>query len=143
MIEYKSGDILSEPAFAVPVNLVGTMGAGLALKVAHRWPDCVSAYKAACRSGALAVGSVSVWHQPGGVRLFMTPTKVHWRSKSTALLVETSVYALLDECGRQGVACVAVPKLGCGLGGLRWSEVRPLIVRAAEPHPSLTVRIYV
>lgn len=27
----------------------------------------------------------------------------------------------------EGIRSVALPKLGCGLGGLEWKEVRPLI----------------
>jgi len=40
------------------------------------------------------------------------------------------------------VRSVAVPPLGCGLGGLNWSDVRPLIEEAFSALPDLDVRLF-
>ncbi|HEU4406381.1 MAG TPA: hypothetical protein VFS43_14035 [Polyangiaceae bacterium] len=37
---------------------------------------------------------------------------------------------------------IAVPPLGCGLGGLAWSMVRPLIIAAFEGLPELRVVLF-
>lgn len=126
-------------AVACPVNCVGKMGAGLALAVARRWPDCVRPYEFACSQGL----------QPGEVvRAFVTlptaratrllvvyhvPTKRHWRDPSDLADVAESIETLADLAERDPVESLYVPALGCGLGGLAWADVRPLLVEAFAP----------
>ena len=141
MVTYAEGDVTAEESFANPVNLVGVMGKGLALQVARRWPDCRGPYKAACLNGKLSRGRVLAWPKPKGGWIFQTPTKVHWREPSTAGLVRASVRALLAAAARRGVHTVGVPRLGCGLGGLPWTEVRRIIHEEADPSP-VTLRVY-
>jgi O-acetyl-ADP-ribose deacetylase (regulator of RNase III) len=38
-----------------------------------------------------------------------------------------------------GIQSIAMPALGCGLGGLKWSEVQPLIVKHLGALPDLDV----
>lgn len=40
------------------------------------------------------------------------------------------------------ITSVAVPALGCGNGGLRWIQVRPLIERTFAELPDVDVRLY-
>jgi len=42
----------------------------------------------------------------------------------------------------RGINSIAIPPLGCGLGGLRWDDVRPLIERAFRGIPGLRVYLY-
>lgn len=41
-----------------------------------------------------------------------------------------------------GVYNIAIPKLGCGLGGLDWNKVRPLIVEKLSAIDGINVEIY-
>ena len=41
-----------------------------------------------------------------------------------------------------GIQSIAMPALGCGLGGLKWSEVQPLIVNHLGALPDLDVYVY-
>jgi O-acetyl-ADP-ribose deacetylase (regulator of RNase III) len=58
------------------------------------------------------------------------PTKRKWRENSRMEDIEAGLAALVGELRRLKVSSVAVPPLGCGLGGLDWSKVLPLIERA-------------
>lgn len=40
------------------------------------------------------------------------------------------------------IGSIAVPALGCGLGGLDWAEVRPLIVSAFDAVPAVSVVLF-
>jgi len=55
------------------------------------------------------------------------PTKRHWRGKARIEDIEAGLSALVEEIRRCGIRSVALPPLGCGLGGLEWSEVRARI----------------
>lgn len=63
-------------------------------------------------------------------RLFNFPTKRRWRDDSRLDDIEAGLRARLAEVPRLKPASMAVPALGCGLGGLAWADVKPLI----EPH---------
>jgi O-acetyl-ADP-ribose deacetylase (regulator of RNase III) len=56
------------------------------------------------------------------------PTKRHWRGKSRIEDIESGLRALSEETRRLGLQSIAVPPLGCGLGGLNWKVVRELIL---------------
>lgn len=55
------------------------------------------------------------------------PTKRHWRGRSHLDFVVDGLVDLSRVVTELELASVAVPALGCGLGGLDWDVVRPLI----------------
>ncbi len=135
MIEFKTGDILSEEAEALvnTVNCVGFMGRGIALQFKKAWPENFKAYAAACRRNEMQPGRMFVFEtgrltNPRYIVNF--PTKRHWRGKSRIEDIEAGLVALVEEIQRLGIRSIAIPPLGSGLGGLDWSEVRPRIERA-------------
>jgi O-acetyl-ADP-ribose deacetylase (regulator of RNase III) len=70
------------------------------------------------------------------------PTKRHWKGKSRMEDIEAGLPALVEEVRRRGIRSIAVPPLGCGLGGLAWREVRPRIERAFQDVPNVRVLLY-
>ena len=70
------------------------------------------------------------------------PTKRDWRAKSKLADIESGLVALASEITRLGIKSVAVPPLGCGLGGLRWDVVRPLIEAALGGLPGVEVMLF-
>lgn len=136
-VRHVDGDILEARAFCNPVNLVGAMGKGLAAQVARRWPACLGAYRAALQTRALRPGTVSAWRRNDGGWILQVPTKRHWRDRSPLELVQASIRAIGPACARHGIPEIAVPPLGCGLGGLDPAAVRPLVLEAAAAHPNI------
>ncbi len=134
----QEGDLLRDEAdlLVVPVNVVGVMGGGLAKSFADVFPQVLKPYRAACLSGALVVGSV--WRHG---RLLCLPTKQHWKDPSKLSYVVKGVDAMDRYCQEHNIRSVAVPKLGCGLGGLKWVEVRPVLIQALDRSP-VEYRVY-
>lgn len=135
---YVPVDIFSLDAEAIvnPVNCVGVMGAGLALAFKRRHPAHFASYRRACAAGTLRPGTVHVDDLGAGALpryLIALPTKRHWRDPSHLGDVALSLRALARELRRRRISSVAIPKLGCGLGGLAWSAVHQVIVRELEP----------
>lgn len=107
------------------VNCVGVMGKGLALQFKQRFPEYFAAYAEACAAGEVRLGRVHVARLE---RCFISfPTKRHFRSRSRLPDVRAGLDDLARVIGELGMRSVAVPALGCGLGGLDWGEVEPLI----------------
>ncbi len=121
-------------AVVIPVNTQGVPGAGLAKRAAQRWPLWARLYKQTCADGRLRPGTVVAHHGVGGAPILVDfPTKVDWREPSNLELIETGLQALQHWLLRHHeVKSIAVPALGCGLGGLRWEDVYPLLAAFAE-----------
>lgn len=129
MLEYKSGDILNEEVDALvnTVNCVGVMGRGIALQFKNAFPKNYKAYEAACKNkdvspGRMFVFSTGMLIPPYYIINF--PTKRHWRGKSSLNDIENGLDDLARVIQTLGISSIAIPPLGCGLGGLPWAAVR-------------------
>lgn len=144
-IRVVEGNLLLDPSECLvnAVNVVGVMGAGLAKQFAKRWPEMFVDYRKACREGRCRIGTVHMWRSWSEdlVWIANVPTKAHWRDNSTYEYVESGLADLVDNLHRRGIGSVAVPALGCGLGGLDFARVLPL-VEAAFEHSTVDVRVY-
>jgi O-acetyl-ADP-ribose deacetylase (regulator of RNase III) len=147
MIRIQEGDIFKTDVEAIvnTVNCVGVMGRGVALQFKKLYPDNFTKYKAVCDRGELAPGNMLV-HETGrvvGPRYVINfPTKRHWRGKSRLEDVRDGLAALLDVVRDLGIRSIALPPLGCGLGGLQWVVVRPMIERAFSELPEVDAVLF-
>lgn len=138
MIEFKRGNLFEAEVDALvnTVNTVGVMGKGIALQFSRHFPEIMPQYEAACKDGTLTVGTVQTIKLPllagmSGPRYVINfPTKKHWKGNSKIEYVETGLEALGAEIEKLGIKSIAIPPLGCGLGGLSWGDVRNRIVNA-------------
>lgn len=147
MICYTQGDILTSDAEALvnTVNCVGIMGRGIALQFKNAFPANFKAYAVACKRrevlpGRLFVFDIGELTTPRYIINF--PTKRHWRDKSRIEDIEVGLVTLVAEVRTRNIRSIAIPPLGCGLGGLDWAAVRPLIEQAFSPLLDIEVRIF-
>lgn len=147
MIELKEGDILHADAEALvnTVNCVGIMGRGIALQFRKAFPENYKAYKVVCdrkqlHPGMMLVHDLNRLTNPRYIINF--PTKRHWKDKSRIEDIKAGLNALVEEVRKRNIRSLAVPPLGCGLGGLEWKEVRPMIEEAFRDLPDVHVLLY-
>lgn len=147
MFKIVTGNILEADVEALvnTVNTVGVMGKGIALQFKKAYPEMMAAYERACRSGELQPGRMHVYDfgrmfNPRYIINF--PTKRHWRGKSKLADIRAGLDALVNELEQRGIRSVAIPPLGCGHGGLQWSEVLPLIKKALEGVSDVETLVY-
>ena len=106
------------------------MGKGLALEFKQRFPANYDLYRRACSRKLLHPGAVCIWHGlpselPGYI--INAATKDHWRSPSKMEYVLSALYYIKNNIEDLKLQSIAIPALGCGLGGLDWKLVRPSI----------------
>jgi len=138
MIFLAKGDLLKARTEALvnTVNCVGVMGKGIALQFKKNYSQYYEAYALACRNGEVRPGIMFV--QPVG-ELFTPkyiinfPTKRHWKDQSRIEDIENGLVDLVATIKKLDIESIAIPPLGCGLGGLDWDEVRPRIFHHLEP----------
>ena len=122
-----AGNLLDCPARGLvnAVNCVGVAGAGLARQFRDRWPEQVAEYTAFCEMGKMRPGVVHDALLPDGRRIISVPPQRHWDEDSTVEIVSVGLAALKHYLDETGLVSVALPALGCGLGGLpRWQVAR-------------------
>lgn len=146
MIVIATGDLLQSDCQALvnPVNAVGIMGKGLALEFKNSYQENFRQYAEACRTGKVRLGKVLVtgpW-PPRDHFIVNFPTKGHWRSPSRIAWIRDGLVDLVEVIRRLEIRSVAIPAIGCGLGGLEWDDVRGLIEIAASRLPNVFFEVY-
>jgi len=144
------GNLLNAPVEALvnTVNCVGVMGKGIAYQFSRVFPENSRPYQEACKAKSLRPGGLVVVERvpqlgrPLPLAIVNMATKDHWRGDSKLEWIESGLEALVEETRRRGWRSLAIPPLGCGNGGLRWEDVRPLIEDAAAALPHVQVWLF-
>lgn len=149
----KNGDIFASSCMAItnPVNSVGVMGAGLAKQFAKRYPEMCAQYnisiKAFFSSGEVLAPPTIMpartkrWNYDKFVLMF--PTKVHWRDESQLDYIDINMGYAVDVLNKLCIESIAFPMLGCGLGGLEWHIVEPVMMDRLKLYEGERVELYV
>ena len=147
MIKFLQGNLLDAPTEAVvnTVNTVGVMGKGIALMFKEAFPENFRAYEEACKRKEIQVGHMFVTENltfEGPRWIINFPSKKHWRQPSKLEWIVDGLIDMRRVVEEKGIRSIAVPPLGCGNGGLDWSDVRPEIERALAPLDNVDVLVF-
>ena len=126
----RQGDIFQSSADVLvnAVNCIGIMGGGIAKAFADRFPDCVPPYVTACRNKALAIGRGLVWQDPQSpIFIVQAPTMIRPGSKAQLSDIKKTVEWIAHALVLAPTCTIAIPALGCGIGGLDWEDVANVI----------------
>ena len=149
MISFTTGDILKAPVEALvnPVNCVGVMGSGLAAAVKQAYPGMYETYRMDCKQGLLGPGRCYVYHttsRPDSKPfwVFNFTTKNHWKQPSKLSWIVSGLEDLVYLVADERIKSLAIPALGCGRGGLQWSDVQPLIEDAYDSMNNVDLYVF-
>lgn len=122
-----------------PCNCVGAFGRGVSAQIHSRWPEISQPYVEGCREGLIIPGVVRFsWTDSDQIIAFL-PTKRHWRNASSLPELKAGLEDLARKTWFPGIT-VALPKVGCGLGGLDWeSQVWPFVEMLFDESPQTVV----
>lgn len=126
------------------VNCVGAMGAGIAVSFKNKFPDMYQEYNARCKRGLLIPGYCWVWqttwddghfyNKDGRIEMrqvdytiYNLAIKSHWKLPASYVAMEGSLKNLAKELKEREVKEIAMPWIGCGLGGLSKQVVKKLL----------------
>ena len=144
MISYQTGDIFQSGCQTLgnPVNLWGVMGKGLAAEFKRRYPAMAQEWAWFCRYPPPRMGTLHL-HTDTTPWVLNIPTKNHWKDPSRVEYIDAALNRLTAVYQDWGIKSLALPKLGCGEGGLDWErEVRPVVEAWLLDSP-LWVEVYV
>jgi O-acetyl-ADP-ribose deacetylase (regulator of RNase III) len=125
----RKGDLFSTDAEAIGhgVNTKGVMGAGIAVAFKEKFPKNYQAYHNACVTGLFLPGETFVFKEGD---LFIANIASQNQPGANAkydLLLHAAVDAALQLTDLYGINRLAIPLIGCGIGGLEWDGVEVIL----------------
>lgn len=132
---------LPTPAVAHGVNTKGIMGAGVAKTVKQYWPDMFTEYRSQCVEGLLVPGGLHVWNTSTGGVVFNVASQDDPGPNARLEWIATGITALNSYACQTGLKSVAMVRIGCGIGGLSWENVAPVINICTPDLAVLAVRL--
>lgn len=147
VVIFKEGNLLKDGAEALvnTVNCVGVMGKGIALQFKQAYPKMFTSYEKASRKNEIVPGKMHVVETQSLLNpkyIINFPTKRHWRNDSRMEDIDAGLIDLVKLVEELNIQSIAIPPLGCGNGGLAWSDVYPRIVAAFKELPNVKVHLY-
>lgn len=135
MIYELSGDILLSGAKAIAQGVAPNddFHAGLALQLREQMPALYKDFRHFCQTTHPKAGGLWTWMSADGhyiVNLFTQEAAYEHGSKPGHALISNVnhvLHALRNLIQKEQITSVALPRLACGVGGLDWNEVKPLI----------------
>lgn len=123
-----------------PVNCVGIMGAGLAREFKARYPEMYKSYLVNSKASKLKLGEINLYNGYYDIDsekyIINFPTKFHYREKSSILSIRKGMDSFVEFINKYAdqfrIHSVAIPKIGCGLGGLDSDQVLKEITHSLD-----------
>lgn len=137
-----TGDLLKGKFRAIGhgVNCRGLMGAGIAVGFAQRYPDMLYTYRQLCVSRMLSLGQIHAWHEKDQYG-FNIATQTIPGMHASIDAVHMGVYRAMKWCEREQIPELAIPRIGCGIGGLEWGFVHRALESADLKVPSVELTV--
>lgn len=143
-VTFVNGDIfLNEhgaDALAHGCNTIGAMGAGIALQFRKKYPGMYQQYHFLCKNSMFKPGDVFPWFEQKPYVLNLA-TQEGPGSCAKLEYIEAALNKAAHNCKNWPIKRIAIPKIGAGLGGLKWGGVRSVVL-ACFAKSDLDVIVY-
>lgn len=148
MIHEVAGDILLTRAQAIAHGVAPNdhFDSGLALALREKWPAMAKDFRHFAHQSHPKPGEIWSWGGVGGDRIFnlMTQEGDHTHGsrpgRATLANVNHCLRRLRHEIEKEKITSIALPALATGVGGLSWTDVKPLVHQSLG---DLQIPIYV
>lgn len=143
MIIYKTGDLFStdSQALAHGCNTNGKMGAGIAKIFKSKYFDMFKEYRKLCGDGKFNVGEGYIHRTIDNKYIFNLGTQGSL-SGATIENIFSSFIWMKNQMKILNISRLAMPKIGCGLGGLNWERDVLPIVEKIFGHDELIIEVW-
>ena len=107
-------------------NGEAVMGAGIALEMAKKYPLFPKVFGDKLKKDGNHVFMFFV-PQVKGRKVITFPVKNHFKEKASLELIEQSCKEIVILADKFELTQIALPRPGCGVGGLKWKDVEPIL----------------
>ena len=126
MIRELNGDLFDSRADIIGhgVNTHGVMGAGIAVAFKNRYPDMYERYKAICEQNLLVPGEVYFYVPESGPVVANIASQDKPGPNARYGWAMNAIGKVIDYAEHYNLNTIAIPRIGCGIGGLDWKSMR-------------------
>jgi len=127
----KYGAIVITTNGIVKNNGEAVMGRGIALEAKQNYPDLPKRLGNVLKQfGNITwLHEFDFWNGEEDYQKWVItlPVKHHWKDKADIELIQDSIFRLVAIADEVGIKKIIMPRPGCGNGGLKWEDVKPVI----------------
>ena len=129
VIDFLDGNLFESDSQTLvnPINCHGIIERGIALKFKKKYPLMFEDYVKRCYEGGVQVGKPYLFREKD-LQIVNFPIKIHWQDPPKLDYINEGLHYLTNHYKEWGITSLAMPALGCGLGGLDWNAVSILYV---------------
>ncbi len=140
-----TGDLFEskDDAIGHGCNTKGAMASGIARRFLEAFPAMEKQYRDQCHRGLLLPGDIFVWYSASDNKVVYNLMTQEFPGNDAkvpnivASVAEMFVHALEHE-----VLTISLPKIGCGIGGLDWEVVEPVLASFANVWPTIDLTVW-
>lgn len=142
MIVIRFGDIFKyeHQSLAHGVNALGKMGAGIAVEFRKRYPNMYRRYREKCKKHELKPGDLLFYRFHSLPDVFNLVTQKNLKAAREEYL-EQAVQKLYMKAKKESITDIAMPEIGCGLGGLSPDFLRKTLNKYFNPS-NINITVY-
>ena len=141
-MKYVNGDLLDTALTCIAhgCNTQNGFSSGVAGAIKIRWPEVKKAYHEYVGihgKGAHLLGRIQKVDVAEHIvfNCFTQDRYGYDRAKyASPEAIVTSLSKVAIFCVETGIRDIAIPEIGCGLGGLRWGDLEPMLVAIEQDH---------
>lgn len=143
-LEYAVGDVFTAGTDAIGhgVNCKGLMGAGIAKEFRRRYPDMYSEYRNLCVEGLLRPGQIYPYRAWDDHTVINIASQEYPGPDAKLEWLAQGVTAALQYCRERELKSLAIPRIGCGIGGLEWVDVGLTLRDVTEQFPDVRLEVW-
>lgn len=132
-IEFVSGDLFrntrSANCYAHGCNCAGAMGLGVAVQFKKEYPRMYDVYHWMCKNGQFKPGDVFPWFEPNKPSVLNLATQPVPGKSAKLEYIQSTFEKIVLNRNVWDIKTLALPRIGAGLGGLDWHDVKKLMLR--------------
>jgi O-acetyl-ADP-ribose deacetylase (regulator of RNase III) len=140
------GDLFTSdaPAIGHGVNCRGVMGAGIAVAFREKYPAMYRHYRKMCDAGELQPGGIFAWsaRPDEGPWVYNIASQDEPGANATYEWLDQGLRSAVANMVAWGQDRIAIPRIGCGIGGLDWLMVADVIDGVEQDVPGITFDVY-
>lgn len=139
----KKGNLFDTTAVAIGhgVNCEGVMGAGIAKTFRQLFPENYARYKKLCERRLIIPGKTLV-QEENGLVIFNIASQRAPGADATYKRVLQGLLAASIQAEQRDLDRIAIPLIGCGIGGLEWAGVEKIIEAVELAVPEVEYEVW-
>lgn len=129
MFREVEGDLfeMNVDAIGHGVNVRGLMGAGIAKPFGEKYPLMKEEYVLMCKANDFHPGDVFKYYVGDGKWIYNLASQKEPGADARIPWLSQSAHTMMVHAHRYGVKEIALPAIGCGIGGLDYHDVRMVL----------------